>query len=64
MIRFVDLTSAYFPCGAGQLHAWAFINTTSDTFLETESGSHLFDWDDIKEHPQADRLRQLMPLYP
>jgi hypothetical protein len=64
MIRFIDLTEQYF-CNNGVEEAlppcWAFIDTTSDKFLTTDDGSHLFDMDDIDMHPQAGRLRRLLP---
>jgi len=68
MIRFIDLTTQYFCNNDGPMQAaaaaWAFIDTTVDRFLEAGDGSHLFDLFDIDEHPQAERLRRLIPTNP
>jgi hypothetical protein len=65
MIRFIDLTAQYFcnshPDELDDMSQWAFIDTTTNKFLLNDAGSHLFDDDDINEHPQAERLRCLVP---
>lgn len=65
MIRFIDLPTQYFcnndPDELDDMPCWAFIDTTTDRFLENDMGSHLFDDDAIDIHPQAERLRRLVP---
>lgn len=62
MILLVQLTDDYFCyTDDGLPPQLAFIDTVTDRFLETEDGSHLFDTDDIDMHPQAERLRPLVP---
>lgn len=60
MIRCINITEPYFDDKVTQ-QCWVFLNTTSDEFLRTESGVHVFWYDDIVAHPQSARLLSLLP---
>lgn len=62
MIRFVDLTEAYWTDGGPP--CCAFLNTIDDRFLESPSGGHTFDSpEDVNDLPSAfrDRCASLVP---
>jgi len=62
MIRFVNLTEAYYGDPEDSLHICAFISTSGDKFLQTMDGTHTFDdLASIKEHPKAQRMLSLLP---
>lgn len=62
MIRFVDLSEAYWTDPSVGKPICAFLDTVTDTFLKTEDGSQtFFGWDDVDSHKQSQRLRSLMP---
>ncbi len=60
MIRCINIAEPYFG-GEVTQQCWAFLNTTSDKFLETDSGAQVFWYDDIVTHPQSARLLSLLP---
>lgn len=63
MIRFVDLTEAYWTDPSEGTPVCAFLSTTTDRFLENGDGFHIFDsLKEVEEHPDADRLIGLLPL--
>ena len=53
----IEITDSYFGGCGGQL--WVFLNTASDKFLTTDCGRHVFNREEIEEHPQA---AELLPL--
>lgn len=62
MIRFVDLTEAYFTDPLYSNPCCAFVSTNTDHFLQTDTGEHIFfGQDEIDEHAYADRMKRLMP---
>ena len=60
MIRCIDISEPYFDEEVTR-YCWAFLDTTSNKFLETESGAQVFWYDDIVTHPQSARLLSLLP---
>ncbi len=66
MIVFIDMSKAtkdYYSAGDNLFESpqCAFLNTTSNTFLVSDNGQHLFDREDIAHHPQKERLERLVP---
>lgn len=62
MIRFVDLTEAYWTDPEFGHPVCAFLSTNNDKFLKTDMNCHTFsDIYDINSHPEAERLFRLMP---
>jgi hypothetical protein len=62
MIRFVNLTEAYWTDVTEGSPVCAFLSTTTDCFLESNHGDFVFaSLEDVKEHPRAKRLLGLMP---
>lgn len=63
MIRFVDLTAAYWTDAVPDGSPLAgFISTVDDRFIENLDGTHTFHgFDEIDEHPQGARMRALVP---
>ncbi len=62
MIRFVDLTEAYWSDPEEGKSVCAFLSTNDDCFLKNICNSHtFFDLEEIEEHPYADRLIGLLP---
>ena len=64
MIRFIDLSKEYWTDPEIGFSLCAFLSTTTDTFLETQDGTHTFCADDIEEYPDKDvqaRMRALTP---
>lgn len=60
MIFCIELTDDYHMGTAGKV--WAFLDTSSDKFLRTECGRHVFNSLEIDEHPRAAELILLVPL--
>lgn len=62
MIRFVDLTEAYWTHPAEGHPICAFLSTVNDRFIEDVCGEHTFDrLEDIAEHELGERLVGLVP---
>lgn len=62
MIRFVDLSMAYWSDPDEPSPACAFVNTVVDRFIELEDGAQVaFDDDDIPGGDLGERLRALVP---
>ena len=64
MIRFVDLNEAYWNDPVFGHPICAFLSTSDDRFILTDSGGHMFsDMDDIDHcnFPDKDRLKGLVP---
>ena len=64
MIRFVDLSDAYWTDSEFGFQLCAWLCTTTDRFLETLDGEHTFQESDIDEYPVKDvreRMRALTP---
>lgn len=60
MLRFVDLSEAYWTDGRKPI--CAFLSTSDDRFLTTDSGEQTFsDMEEIELHPQSERMKRLMP---
>lgn len=66
MIRFVDVSAAYFGCDEGEpapMPICAFVSTVSDRFVEDADGEHLFHgMDEVLEIPEeGERCARLVP---
>jgi len=70
MIRFIDITQAYFRPHASDKVALekvtrqicAFINTTDNKFLDSPDGGQIFhDEEEIMDHIQGKRMLALVP---
>ena len=59
MIRFIDLSKEYWTDPEFGFPLCAFLSTTTDTFLETMDGIHIFRKEDVEEYPDK-RMRQRM----
>lgn len=61
MIRFVDLSDAYWTDPELGSPCCAFLCTGSDTFLQINGSQVFIEMAEVEEHPQAKRLKRLMP---
>jgi hypothetical protein len=65
MIRFVDITDAYWTDAVPEpkrQRLAAFVSTSDDTFLRAGSGAHIFhDLEEIAEHNLGHRMLALVP---
>lgn len=62
MIRFIDLSEAYWTDPEEGSPICAFLSTTSDIFLTNGDVEQTFSsLKEIEEHPDAERLISLMP---
>jgi hypothetical protein len=43
---------------AGRL--WVFLNMETDKFLVTDDGRHVFNREEIEEHPRVSELRSMI----
>jgi len=62
MLRFIDLSHEYwtdYTCGSP---ICAFLDTSTDTFRQNGEGAQtFFSMEEIEEHPDAERMKRLMP---
>ena len=61
MIRFIDLSEEYWTDPDFGSPCCAFLCTVSDTFLQTNGSQVFIEMVEVEEHPQAERLKRLMP---
>ena len=62
MIRFVDLTDAYWTEPGGK-PLCGFLSTVTDKFLESLDGEHTFrSTEEVLEHREGQRMLSLVPV--
>ena len=64
MIRFIDLSEAYWTDPECGFPLCAFLNTTTDTFLKTLDDIHVFRAADIEEYPDKTVQARMHALTP